>query len=139
MLELKNDVMRIGVAGIVENNGKILVGKKIVMNHLLSGKWHIPGGRLMDGENEEQALVREFQEEAGIEINVEKFLDEGYSPTSRFLIRWYLCSANDEDIKAGSDLAEVRWVPKDEVLKICDKVAIDRWPKRVKDYFRDEK
>ena len=38
--------MAIGVVGIVEHNGRILIGKKSRTEHPLSDVWHIPGGML---------------------------------------------------------------------------------------------
>ena len=37
---------KIAVVAIVENNGQVLIGKKIKGNTLFSNSWHIPGGML---------------------------------------------------------------------------------------------
>ena len=60
---------RIEVAvGVVYNqSGQILVGQRIVKD-LYFEKWEFPGGKLEQGESTEQALVREFKEETGIQI-----------------------------------------------------------------------
>ncbi len=60
------------VAAIVEDKGKILVGKKIKGNHFLSQTWHLPGGKHNNGEAEEEAIIREIKEEAGIEIKIKR-------------------------------------------------------------------
>ncbi len=60
---------KIAVAAIVEHNGRIRIGKKAdIEGHFLSGKWHIPGGKVEDGEDEERAVVREMQEETDISV-----------------------------------------------------------------------
>lgn len=115
---------KIAVVAIVEYEGQVLVGKKINSNHFLSNTWHIPGGKPELNETEEQALVREIEEEAGIKIKVGRFLDERIVPNASVRARWYLCSALTCDLKPGDDLAKVKYVPKSEILKICDQKAI---------------
>lgn len=126
----------IAVVGIVENKGRILVGKKVVSKaHFLSGAWHIPGGKVNDNESDEEALKREIKEECGIDIKVEKFLDEFYNEDAKMLARWYLCSTKDEKLTPRGDLEDVKWVAKKDVMKICDKDAVKNWPGKIRDCF----
>lgn len=54
------------VAGILENNGRILICRRRAdQPHPL--KWEFPGGKVEPGESPEQALMRELLEELGIE------------------------------------------------------------------------
>ena len=126
---------KIVVVAIIEYNGQVLVGKKINSNHFLSGVWHIPGGKLELNETEEQALVREMREEAGIEIKVGEFLDERVVPDANVKTRWYLCSPLTHDLSPGDDLSEVKYVPKSDVISICDPKAISFCPPRVIEYL----
>ncbi len=57
------------VTGLIRKNGKVLVGQRPV-GHSLAGQWEFPGGKIEKGESPEQALVRELQEELGIEADV---------------------------------------------------------------------
>lgn len=57
------------VAGFLKKDGKILVGQRPV-NNSLPGQWEFPGGKIEPGETPEQALVRELQEELGIDAEV---------------------------------------------------------------------
>ncbi len=61
---------RIEVAvGVVFNEiGKVLVGQRVVKDRYYQ-KWEFPGGKLEVGESVQQALIREFREETGININ----------------------------------------------------------------------
>ena len=123
------------VIAIVENNGKILVGKKIEKpSKFLSSAWHIPGGKLDKNETEKEALVREIQEEAGIKISVKELLDEGITPTGKRSL-WYLCSTNTQDVKPGDDLTDAKFISKSEVKEACDPKDISRWPLGVIKYF----
>ena len=60
---------RIEVAvGVVYNRfDQVLVGQRVVKD-LYFDKWEFPGGKLEPDETVEQALIREFQEETGIQI-----------------------------------------------------------------------
>ena len=122
------------VVAIVEYDGQILIGKKINKKSILNNSWHIPGGKVKAGENEEQALKREIKEEAGIEIRVDKFFD--ICSNNNFQVKWYLCSALTNNINPGDDLAEVLFVPKSEVKHVCDPKAISLWPQKVLEYFK---
>jgi A/G-specific adenine glycosylase len=55
------------VAGIIEKNGKLLIGKRPT-NGLLGGMWEFPGGKIEEGENHQMALKRELEEELGIDV-----------------------------------------------------------------------
>ncbi|MBI4174212.1 MAG: NUDIX hydrolase [Candidatus Aenigmarchaeota archaeon] len=127
----------IAVVGVVENKGRILVGRKVISKaHFLSGAWHIPGGKVRAGESDEEALKREIKEECGIDIKVEKFLDEFYEPVAKMRSRWYLCSSGNSELKPGSDVTDVKWVDKKEVMKTCDKEAVARWPDKIREFLR---
>ena len=63
--------IRIRVAGILVKDGQILL-----VRHEKNSKsyWLIPGGGVDFGESVEEALVREFQEEVGLHIQVGKLV-----------------------------------------------------------------
>ena len=105
---------RIGVAGIIKNNGYgLLLGRRGKDPN--RGLYVLPGGGVEEGESLEEAFQREVLEETGIEI----------APTIGYS-RWadpYLIELEDriilvavaytlsgkETIKAGSDLYDVAW------------------------------
>jgi ADP-ribose pyrophosphatase YjhB (NUDIX family) len=129
------DMARKAVAAIVNYNGSILIGKKKESDgKYLSGKWHIPGETLQKGETDISALTRGINEEAGIEIQVVKYLASHKTP-KHTMVNWYECIPKTTDISAGSDLSEVKWVPKKDVINICADEAKSFWPKEVRNYF----
>ena len=83
------------VAAIIEYQGKVLCVQRAANKHIyISEKWEFPGGKVEDGESEQQALAREIQEELLIEIRVgEKLLavDHTY-PDFRLVMHSYLCT-----------------------------------------------
>ena len=126
---------RTAVTGIINHNGQIIIGKKIRKDgHFLSGKWHIPGGHVEKNEHEEEALVREMQEETGLSVKVIKFIDS--HSRNGILVKWYLCKPFTFDLNPGDDLEEVKFVPKKDVSKLCDQVAVSLWPPKVVEYFK---
>ena len=126
---------RRAVAALINFNGKILVGKKKKdAEGFLAGKWHIPGETLEDGENNESALIRGIKEEAGIEIQVVRYLGTHRTPRHTE-VKWYECIPKTYNIVAGSDLEEIKWVSKKDVLNLCRVEAISLWPKEIKEYF----
>jgi len=76
-----------------------------------------------------------MQEEAGITVKVDKFLDERFVENSDTIIKWYLCHPNTHELRAGDDLAEVKYVPRSDVPRVCDPAAVSRWPPKVVEYF----
>jgi 8-oxo-dGTP diphosphatase len=69
------------VAGIIEREGKILIGQRMPeQSHPL--KWEFPGGKVEPGETPQQALARELEEELGIRITGAREV-ERYSYTYR--------------------------------------------------------
>jgi 8-oxo-dGTP diphosphatase len=58
--------MRTVAAGVLERDGRILIGRRRAdQNHAL--KWEFPGGKVEPNETPRAALVRELGEELGIE------------------------------------------------------------------------
>lgn len=123
------------VIGIVNNNGKILIGKKRSdSKKFLRGEWHIPGETLEKGETDESALIRGIRDEAGINIKVGRYLGSHTTSTQKEA-RWYECFSETDKLIPGSDLEEARWVLKDQVLRFCGERAVSLWPQEIIDYF----
>ena len=123
------------VIGVINYNNKILVGKKkSTSKKFLAGKWHIPGENVEANESNEQALIRGIKEEAGIEIIVGRYLGSSITTTGKEA-SWYECFSNTNNVKAGSDLEDIKWVLKEEILNFLGQQSINFWPKQIQDYF----
>ena len=126
---------RKAVAAIVLQAGKVLIAKKIECDSsILSGKWHIPGETLKEKEDDLRGLKRGMKEEAGIELLAARFL-VSHITSKGTTVNWYECIPLTIDIRPGSDVSEVKWVPKRDVVKFCDSESIFLWPEKIREYF----
>jgi len=63
--------MRVRPTSILLENNRILLVKQYVTD---TRDWSLPGGKLEPGETIEQCLIREMQEETGLDIKVKELL-----------------------------------------------------------------
>ena len=61
-------ILLVSAAALVDRDGRILVAQRPAGKHL-AGTWEFPGGKVEPGEAPESALVRELQEELGIDTH----------------------------------------------------------------------
>jgi ADP-ribose pyrophosphatase YjhB (NUDIX family) len=106
--------------GVLEREGRILMVASRYPNHALP-LWNLPGGRQRAGELLEETLRREFHEETGLAIEVDRLLyvSESYDrqTDAHFLNVTFSVRAEGQP-KAGLDDAHIvgiDWVPRGEV------------------------
>jgi 8-oxo-dGTP diphosphatase len=63
----------VSVAGIAIEGRKFFIARRKTGGDL-GGKWEFPGGKAEAGETDEDALIREFQEEFGVPVQPGEFL-----------------------------------------------------------------
>jgi ADP-ribose pyrophosphatase YjhB (NUDIX family) len=87
------------------------------------GLWSVPGGRLETGETARQATAREVREETGLEVEVGRLLGRvdrpgpGRPGSDRvvYQIDDFACMVTGGRLTVGSDAADARWVPVEQV------------------------
>lgn len=106
------------VGAVVVDEGELLMIRR--GHGPAAGEWAIPGGRVEPGETLAAAVVRELAEETGLEGFVgdlvgwsEQITDEHHFVILDFAVT---CLDHPQPV-AGSDAAEARWVPLDEVVE----------------------
>ena len=111
----------VGVGAVVIDGGKALIVKR--KYDPLAGQWSIPGGGVELGETLEGCIVREIREETGLEIEVGPVIevldritrDEDGRVCYHFVLVDYLCWRIGGELRAGSDVADVRFVDPSEL------------------------
>ncbi len=60
-------IILVSAAALIDADGRVLVAKR-PEGKSMAGLWEFPGGKVAEGESPEAALVRELDEELGIEV-----------------------------------------------------------------------
>jgi len=108
---------RVGVGIVVLKEGEVLLVKRGAPPS--QGKWSLPGGLVQLGESAEAAAVREAAEECGLRVRllglvgvVDRITRDAEGRVRyHYVLVDYLALAEAGVARAGSDAAEVRWVP----------------------------
>jgi ADP-ribose pyrophosphatase YjhB (NUDIX family) len=117
------DAPRAGVGAVVLSEGRVLLVKR--GSPPSQGKWSLPGGLVQLGESAESAAVREVEEECGLKVRllglagvVDRIMrDSDGRVRYHYLLIDYAAAPEAGTARAGSDAAEVRWVPIDELAR----------------------
>ena len=108
------DVIK-SVAWLHAKNGKVLCVRTKGKD-----KFYIPGGKIEQGEQPEEALVREIKEELGLTINKNSIMPvttitaDAHGVDSHVLVEMQCFFADYEGtISANAEIAEIKWVGDD--------------------------
>lgn len=114
-MDKKNHTLIEVTAGILSNNGRILIAQRKDSGKFPK-KWEFPGGKIEPGETPEECLEREMGEELNIDVTVNQYLGEsiykydgGSVKLLAYRITWI---SGDFSIK---DHQAIAWVKIDEL------------------------
>lgn len=107
-----------GVMGIIRRDDKYLLGLESKKSRF-TGEWRLLGGHVEEGEEPKAALHRELKEEAGIQINILRYLElvDGTNPGVRihvFLAQW----TSGNIVPKADEHAEIELFTFEEMLKL---------------------
>jgi 8-oxo-dGTP diphosphatase len=118
------------VDGVLIEDGKILLIKR--GREPFKGKWALPGGFVEYGERVEDAVIREFREETGIEAEIISLLgvysDPNRDPRGHTVSIVYLLKRKGGELKGGDDASEARFFSLDNLPELAfdhDKIIRD--------------
>ena len=106
----------VGVGAVILRDGQVVIVKR--RYEPLAGRWSLPGGTLELGETLEAGVIREMQEETGLDVDVgpviEVFdrimLDEERRVRYHFVLVDYLCWPVGGELRAGSDVDQAIFI-----------------------------
>lgn len=113
------------VAGVVIRSNQVFLARRIAGGSI-GGKWEFPGGKIEPGESDSAALVREFEEELGVKVEVDRAIGENlFSDGSRrFLVTAYHVRLSGMPFTREAHTA-IEWFPVD-MLPTLDLPDSDR-------------
>lgn len=121
------------VAAVIYKDGKIFATQRGYGE--FEGMWEFPGGKIEPGESCEVALVREIQEELGVDVEVGELIctTEYDYPSFHLTMHCFLCCVASGEIElkehksarwlTKDTLNDVEWLPAD--LEVIEKIKND--------------
>lgn len=111
---------------IIEDGDKVFIQKRPAQG-LMGGLWEFPGGKVEPGESVEAALLREVQEEMGVELkNLREFKKIKHAYTKyKVELHCFLAQYDRGTVKLTA-ATEGRWVPKSELKDFAFPAANSR-------------
>ncbi len=111
----------VGVGAVIVQDGKILLVKRGV--EPAKNRWSIPGGMVELGEKVQDAVIREVEEECGLNVEIARLMDVVDSITVdeegrvqfHFVILDFLAQVKGGTLKPDDDVSDARWVLLEEV------------------------
>ncbi len=105
-------------AAVLWREGKLLVTQRPPGTHL-AGLWEFPGGKMEPGETPAQCLVRELEEELGIQIHVSQLLHSTtYEYEDRIVRLYFLRCHLQHGEPQPIGCAQIRWVEPSELPRL---------------------
>ena len=124
----------------VSAGGVVLFGNTILLLRKFNGDWVLPKGKVEEGENNQEAALREVSEETGVKADILKYLDENRAVHKT--VFWYLMQAKNMDTipQKEEGFIDAKFIHLDRVVDLARyddekeiiKVALQEIKKRLK-------
>ena len=117
---------RAAVAALIfDEQGRILLFKHTYRKF----EWGIPAGGLEYREQPADAILREFYEETGMQIEIERLLTVISAREDHHLSMVYLCKIVSGEFKESLEISEMKYFPVDEmpVVMLTTEKELIKW------------
>ena len=107
---LSKPTILVVAAALYDRDGRVLIAQRPAGKHM-AGRWEFPGGKVIAGESEAQALARELREELGVEVTASRSfmrLAHSYDDRDVELSMWIVEGFSGEP--QGLDGQRLKWV-----------------------------
>ncbi len=106
-----------GVIGVIFRDERLLIIRRS-MTVNAPGKLCLPGGGIEQGESEEEALIREMQEEIAVDVEPVRLCHRSVTPWGTRLA-WWISEIQDgvEPVANPEEVAEIHWMTPCDIAK----------------------
>lgn len=106
---------RVAVAAMLfDGQGRVLLFKHTYRKF----EWGLPAGSLEHREQPERAVVREFYEETGMQVEVQRLLLAESSRDDHHISLIYLCRIVDGEFRESNEICEIQYFALGELPKM---------------------
>ncbi|MGM0748247.1 MAG: 8-oxo-dGTP diphosphatase MutT [Bacillota bacterium] len=103
-------------AAVIQNDNNMILCALRSPTMSLANIWEFPGGKLEEGENAQEALVREIEEELGCKIEAGEVIADIHHEYEKVIVNLISIRAKIVDGEpVAKEHAELRWVPVSEL------------------------
>ena len=117
----KKPTLTVVAAALVDGEGRVLLQRR-APDRAMAGLWEFPGGKMEAGETPEAALVRELEEELGIEVEAEWLAPACFASAAldarHMILLLYLCRIWRGEARP-LDAAALQWVSPREMTGLA--------------------
>ncbi|MEE0877941.1 MAG: NUDIX domain-containing protein [Treponemataceae bacterium] len=109
------------IAGIIVVDNLVFIGKRLPQGQM-GNRWEFPGGKVEAGETHQEALLREFQEEFMIDIEVGECIAKADFKHNNDTVNLFAYEIKIKDIDNVSwilsEHTDVNWVSFDKISEL---------------------
>ncbi|MGC3981943.1 MAG: 8-oxo-dGTP diphosphatase MutT [Steroidobacteraceae bacterium] len=108
-------IIHVVAGALLDGQGRVLIAQRPAGKHM-AGEWEFPGGKLMKDEQPRDGLLRELQEELGIQVQQAEWVascQHDY-PDRRVVLELWMVPGFSGEPQSLDDQA-LRWVPSSQL------------------------
>jgi 8-oxo-dGTP diphosphatase len=122
-----SETKRDAIVAVLRRDGRILVIRRGPESSM-SGYWAPLSGRIEPGETQQDALVREVDEEVGLRVVPLAKVWQCDTDDGAYVLHWWTAEVSpDDELKVDpGEVAEARWVTAEEYFQLEPTFAGDR-------------